>query len=227
MSDILSEDELRIIEEEVERVKKGKLNEVKILDMILAYAKQNRTRQYRNQLLTFISTAETNFLEGKKMALLIREKEDASVYDFRKMGTSDVFPSELTYHEGVWKFHTPPLVSVKTGEFTKAASRYIGYLVRNLIESYEVEFGGIHVMEHPAVVFEHGIERGTPFGRLFDADNRDSKKVLDALTGTFFPDDNVMFVTTMHIGVEVDEPCTNVYVMESDILPEWLKNGQR
>lgn len=195
----------------------GKETEIKELKEIMHNATYNNIEKMQAKAMSFAGISEKNFLEGKRLALLANEGKDCSTYDYRAMGTSDVFPSSLTYDDGIWEFTLPLFSSIKLGKLGPGIQRYTGYLIKNLIEKYEENIGDITPLPCPVVVFEYGIEDETAFTKLYDADNRESKRALDSLTGKFFPDDNVTGVTTIHFGTYTDEPYTKIYIMETRI----------
>ena len=206
----------------------GKEEEIKLLKAIISEARYAAPNKLKNKTILFAGTSEANFLEGKKLSLLIRTGEDASVYDFKAMGTTEEFPCSLTCDEGIWVFFLPPSPSVKNGVAARNAGRYMGYLVKNLIKEHEEEYGKITMLTSPVVVFEHGFKEETPLTRLYDSDNRDNKRILDAMTGTLYEDDNLLEIKTFHYGTLSDRDCTRVSVMEEDAFREYIcKNSQR
>ena len=210
-----------------EQLANEKEAEIKLLENISHKALYGDPKGMLNDIQKYSVLCEKDFFEGKKLALLIATGEEVSDHDYRKLGTTSDFPASMTLKDGIWIFHLPPTPSVRNGVWTKYSARHIGYIVRNLIERYESETAPIEPVEDPAVVFEYGISENDSFRHLYDADNRDSKKILDCLTGTFFQDDNVLAVTTIHCGEKTAEPYTNVYVMERENLPSFAQKWKR
>ena len=225
IKDFISETERDDINELAEKLKAEKKQEIKLLESISHHATYGDADKLSNAVSAFANKAEADFLEGKKLSLLVREGRMVSDRDFRYMGTTEQFPCDLSYssEDRCWVFLLPPLPSVGTGRFNKEAGRHTGYLLKNLIRRYRETYGEIPELTSPVVVFEHGIRNIDTFSRLFDADNRDTKKAMDALTGTFFPDDNVLAVTTMHLGCKADKDYTRIYVLEAGQLPRFLQ----
>ena len=169
-----------------------------------------------------VGNLQSDVVEQIMQSLLVN-----GYYDFSKMGTTEEFPCSLEYDGEVWEFYLPPTPSVKNGTTARNVGRYIGYLVKNLLRQHEEVYGRIERLTSPVVVFEFGLSELTPLYRAFDADNRDNKRILDAMTGTFFEDDNVLSVMTVHYGVISPCSCTRVYVMEEVVYREWKsKNSQ-
>ena len=84
------------------------------------------------------------------------------------------------------------------------------------------------MLKSPVAVFEYGFRRSDPLSKIYDADNRDNKRILDAMTGTFFPDDNILSVMTVHYGMLSDEEYTRVFIMERPQFKGFIgKNSQR
>ena len=203
-------------------VREEKDQEVKILDSVIHNARYGNLGKLRNYIISFANKSERNFLNGKRLALLIREGKASEIGEFDALGTTDDFPCSLEYDGCVYEFYLPPTPSVRVGQFNKDVGRYTGLLIKNLIKKHVERYGEIAKTASPVVVFEYGIDRADPFARLYDADNRDSKKALDALTGTFFEDDNVLSVTTVSTGEYADHAYTKIYVMDKAIFSEWM-----
>lgn len=206
-----------------EQIRQEKEQEIKILDRIIHYARYTDPTKLKNNLISFVNHAERNFLNGKRLALLINEgKSNVKMYS-DELGTTDEFPSSLSYDGIVYEFYIPPIPSIQTGTFIKDVGRFTGLLIKKLIKTFEADHGKIKEFISPVVVIEYGISGDESFARLYDADNRDSKKAIDALTGTFFQDDNVLSITTVSVGTITDEPHTSIYVMEELKFPEWFQ----
>lgn len=202
--------------------------QIRLLEAISSDYRFYSPKKLNRELIEYADLSEETFLKGKQLTCLIETGEAVSDYDFKNMGTTESFPCSLSFDGSVWEFFLPPTASVKLGVRVRAAGRYIGYLVRNLINNYEEEHGEIAPLSSPVVAFEHGLVRGTPNSRLYDADNRDNKRIVDAMTGTFFEDDNLLTITTMHYGAASDSEYTRVFVMELDVFKDWIgKNSQR
>ena len=210
----LTEKERDDIVREIEELIPKKEQEIRYLESIMHHAEYNNVKAMSNALTAFASNTERNFLNGKRLAVLIRENKEVSEYDPEAMGTTDDFPCSLSYENGIWEFHLPPLPSIARSEKGFSSGRYLNYLTKNLIARYKKIHGKISRLSSPIVIFEYRVDKDDAFGRMYDADNRDNKKVLDALSGTFFEDDNIMRITTLYYGVYSETPCANVYVME-------------
>ena len=228
MIPMFTEAEQEEIEALTESLIKDKEKELQLLKAIAGDAKYAAPKKIRNEIISYAELAETTFLKGKQLTLLLETGKKESAYDFSKMGTTEEFPCSLEYDGEVWEFYLPPTPSVKNGTTARNVGRYIGYLVKNLLRQHEEVYGRIERLTSPVVVFEFGLSELTPLYRAFDADNRDNKRILDAMTGTFFEDDNVLSVMTVHYGVISPCSCTRVYVMEEVVYREWKsKNSQR
>lgn len=207
-------------------LKEEKLKEIKILERIATSADFNAVSVSSG--IEFAGTAEKNFLDGKVLVSMITYGERPSAYDYKTMGTTTDFPCTMSYEDGIYMLYLPPTPSVKIGLPGPNIGRYTGYLVRNLIEKFEEENGKIEMMSSPVIVLVFGFTEDVKRGRYYDADNRDNKRILDAMTGTFYPDDNVMEITTVHMGAITERECTKVYIMEMEDLPSWIsKNSHR
>ena len=209
-----------------ESLKEAKLKEIKVLERIANAAEYNAASLSSGN--EFAGTAEKNFLDGKGLVSMITCGERPSAYDYKTMGTTTDFPCTMSYEDGIYMLYLPPTPSVKIGLPGPNIGRYTGYLVRNLIEKFEEENGKIEMMSSPVIVLVFGFTEDIKRGRYYDADNRDNKRILDAMTGTFYPDDNVMEITTVHMGALTERECTKVYIMEMEDLPAWFsKNSHR
>lgn len=200
-----------------------KENEAKALRSIASDARYAQLKKLRNKVAVYAGEAELNFLEGKVLSVLVEAGEKPSPYDLEKMGTADAFPCTLTFDGDVWEFYLPPTPSVKNGNMARHVGRWSGYLAQNLISTYEAECGNIEMLKRPVIVFEIGIKGNTPLAKLYDADNRDNKRIIDAMTEHLIRDDNVLAIDTMYFGISTEESYTRVYVMERDFFPEWYR----
>lgn len=209
---------LRLAEDILDRKKQ----ECRLLEAIIRETEYPSIGPLKNKITRFLGDQEDNFLEAKKMAYLLQAGSRASSYDFEKMGVTENFPCSLSLDDGVWEFYLPPTPSVKNGKLAVQVGRYTGYLVQNLIKEFEELHGKIERLTSPVVVLEYGLDKSTPLSRYYDADNRDNKRILDAMTGTFYEDDNVMTIKTFHYGVLSDSAYTRAYVMGSPLFPSWF-----
>lgn len=203
-------------------LREKKVKEIDLLEDIIHNAEYSNSGKLQNSASAYAGSAERTFLEGKKLALLVGDRVYASEYDYKAMGTTEEFPCSLSYDDGIWEFILPPAPSVKTGKRVTDTSRYIGYLVRNLMDRYQVEYGDISCLSSPVVIIEYGIRENDSFAKLFDADNRDSKKAIDAMTGTFFDDDNVLAIRTYQYGVRSKVEMTRILIMEFERFAVWI-----
>lgn len=204
-------------------LKEEKLKEIKILERIVSSADYNAVSVGTG--IEFAGTSEKNFLDGKVLVSMITCGERPSTYDYKTMGTTTDFPCTMSYEDGIYMLYLPPTPSVKIGLPGPNIGRYTGYLVRNLIEKFEEENGKIEMMSSPVIVLMFGFTKDIKKGRYYDADNRDNKRILDAMTGVFYPDDNVMEITTVHMGAITERECTMVYIMEMEDLPSWISKN--
>ena len=198
-----------------------KEHEAKVLRGIANDAKFAQLRKLKNKVAIYAGEAELNFLEGKALSVRVETGKKPSPYDCREMGTSDVFPCTLTFDGDVWEFYLPPTPSVKNGNMARHVGRWSGYLAQNLIRSYEKECGNIELLKRPVIVFELGVKNDTSLAKLYDADNRDNKRIIDAMTEHLIRDDNVLAIDTMYYGVRAKEHYTRVFVMEREYFPCW------
>ena len=217
----LTDEELYEIQTLTDSLLESKKKELSLLRDIRNDASYNSVHKLESHIIQFASCSENNFIEGKRLALFTKDGVRTSAYDPEYIGTTETFPAGLTHDNGIWEFYLPPMYSVPTKKYGESSGRYIGYLVRNLIRLHEEEFGSISRLNDPVVVFEHGIAKDLPSSRLFDAENRDNKKVLDALTGTFTEDDNLLSVRTFYYGVTAEDHYTKVFVMETEDFALW------
>lgn len=195
--------------------------EAKTLRGIANDARYSQISRMKNKIAVYAGTAEANFLEGKQLFCLAETGKKPPAYDYRKMGESDTFPCSLSYDGDVWEFYLPPAASVKNGNMAVNVGRWSGYLAKNLLKTHEEKYGKIEMLKEPVLVFEFGFCRDNPLSQLYDADNRDNKRIIDALTGMLIPDDNILAIQTVHYGVFSDTDYTRVYIMEDAFYLEW------
>ena len=205
-----------------------KEQEAKTLRGIANDAQYAQIGRMQNKIAVYAGNAEANFLEGRQLYSLAETGKKPSAFDFLKMGESDTFPCSLSFDGDVWEFYLPPTASVKNGNVGVNVGRWTGYLAKNLLKAHEEKYGSIEMLKEPVIVLEFGFSRDNPLTRLYDADNRDNKRILDALTGTLIPDDNILAIQTVHYGVFSDVDYTLVYVMEDAFFIDWIaKNYHR
>lgn len=228
MTRVITEAERDEILSLTEELIKGKEEEIRLLKAIASEARFAAPQKLKNKAINYAGISEVNFLSGKRLSLLAETGEDASTYDFEKMGTTENFPCSMTHEADMWIFYLPPTPSIKNGVAARNVGRYIGYLVKNLIKAHEEEYGKIRMMISPVVVFEYGFKEETAMTKLFDPDNRDNKRIIDAMTGTFYEDDNVLAIKTMHYGTISGADYTKVFVMEEGVFKTQMrKNSHR
>ena len=116
------------IEALTESLIKDKEKELRLLKAIAGDAKYAAPKKIRNEIISYAELAETTFLKGKQLTLLLETGKKESAYDFSKMGTTEEFPCSLEYDGEVWEFYLPPTPSVKNGTTARNVGRYIGYL---------------------------------------------------------------------------------------------------
>lgn len=219
-------EEIRVAVSELAATLADKKNEEsKLLSSLARDAKISSDNAIKNKASKFAMLAESNFLEGKRLSSLAALEKDASAYDYKAMGTTEEFPCTLSFDDGVWEFLLPPTPSIKNGKRGNAAGRYIGYLVKNLMANYATDYEKLPRLSEPVIVFEYGFGKDDVFSELYDADNRDNKRILDAMTGIFYPDDNILSIKTIHYGTVADKDYTKVFVMEKPRLESFLKEN--
>ena len=208
-----------------EQLSKEKNAEAKALLEIADDARFGAEKKLERDVIKYAGIAESNFLEGKQLSVLASAGEKTSSYDFKAMGTTTKFPCSLSCEDGVWEFFLPPTPSIKNGKFGGDVGRYTGYLVKNLISTYEQQIGKIRMLDSPVVVFEYGLSGNSTLSKKYDAENRDNKRALDGMTEKFFNDDNVLAIKTVHYGVVSEKPYTRIFVMEADSFALWLSQN--
>lgn len=204
-----------------------KIEEAKLLKALASDARLASDTAVKNKALKFAGMAERNFLEGKRLSSITAISKAPSAYDYEAMGTTEDFPCTLSFEDGIWEFFLPPTPSVKNGKRGNESGRYIGYLVKNLIAGYRDVYGDISLLKEPVVAFEFGFRKDDPFSQIYDADNRDNKRILDALTGIFYPDDNVLSIRTVHYGTVSESEYTRVFVMEKAEMERFFRENSQ
>ena len=217
-TEALRDDTVRLAEALAEE----KEHEAHALRDIASNAKYAQLNKLRNKVASYAGNAEVNFLEGKKLSVLVDHLKKPSSYGFKEMGTTDTVPCSLSFDGEVWELYLPLACSVSNSQAARNVGRWHGYLVKNLFETYKESGEEIRKLKRPVVVFNYCLSEDRPLARLFDADNRDSKKIIDSMTGILYSDDSVLDITTMHFGTIESEECTRVYVMEDEIFPSWI-----
>ena len=134
---------------------------------------------------------------------------------FDAVGTTDSFPAALEENEaGIWRFHLPPFFSVQSSERGASnAGKHIYYLMLKLQEEYEASTKKIERIKMPIIIFEHHI--CSDFQKVFDFDNIDSKRALDAMQGVFIDDDNALSLVTVNMAVkDPKESYCDIYIAD-------------
>lgn len=189
-----------------------KKQERRIVDMAsLLYTGQEE--KALDELNDFTIENEAIYLKLKKLSYDLQGEQSGNRHEM--IGTTDLFPSSLTeVSPGLWKFHLPPFFSVNSSERGPSnAGKHIFYLVMNLEEEYEKSNRKLKVIEKPIVIFEHHI--CSDFQKVFDFDNIDSKRALDALQGSFINDDNALSLMTVNLAVkDPKESYCDIYIAD-------------
>ena len=155
---------------------------------------------------------EELYLKLKEMCYEVQGIKSDNMYE--AIGTTDSFPSTLEEIEpGIWKFHLPPFFSVSAKKKVYNEGKHMYYLVMNLLAAYERINGRIDVMDRPIVIFRHHIFSESK--NIFDYDNIDSKRAIDAMQGYFLKDDNAIYLTTIHEALaDPEESYCDIYVLD-------------
>ena len=164
-------------------------------------------------LRAFAIENEEIFLKLKRITYDIQGRTDDNAVD--SIGEADFFPASLEQiQEGIWKFHLPPFFSVQASKRGYGnAGKHIFFMVMKLQTNYEAKYGKIPKLTEPIVVFEHHI--CTDKHNVFDFDNIDSKRALDAIQGFFIDDDNILSLIQINIAKkEPKESFCDIYVAE-------------
>ena len=150
----------------------------------------------------------------KLKSLMYEVQDEKPVNMIAELGTTEAFPSSLTETEkGVWKFHLPPFYSVSAKRKLYNEGKHVYYLVMNLLDRYERENRKIQKLNKPVVIFRHHIASDSP--NIFDFDNIDSKRAIDAMQGYFLKDDNAQYLTVIHESVHDEhESFCDIYVLD-------------
>ena len=152
-----------------------------------------------NAILQFLRTNEELYLKQKKISYdILGWNLNNPIEEY---GTTDSFSSDLSeISPDVWRFTLPPFYSIQNKKRFSNEGKHIYYLVTNLEEQYEREHGSIDKMERPLVYFRHHI--CTETDRIFDYDNVDSRRAIDAMQGYFLKGDDAIYLTTVHDAVK-------------------------
>lgn len=189
-----------------------KKQERRIVDMAsLFYTGQEDKAM--EELTDFTIENEEVYLKLKQLSYDLQGEQNGNRHEM--IGTTDLFPSSLTeVNKGIWKFHLPPFFSVNSSDRGPSnAGKHIFYLVMNLEAEYEEKNKKMAVIEKPIVIFEHHI--CSDFQKVFDFDNIDSKRALDALQGTFINDDNALSIMTVNMAVkDPEESYCDIYIAD-------------
>lgn len=155
---------------------------------------------------------EELYLGMKSICYEMQSKEADNPIE--EMGTTDSFDSSLNkICPGVWKFTLPPFYSISVKKRFSNEGRHIYYLMLNLLQNYEIESEKIEIMLRPVVCFRHHI--CTEKDRIFDFDNIDSKRAVDALQGFFLKGDDALYLTTVHEAVkDPDRSYCEIFVFD-------------
>lgn len=164
-----------------------------------------------NEVIQFAIDNEDTYLKLKRLVYDIQGRQDGNRHEM--IGSTDSFPSSLDeLSPGLYRFHLPPFFSVQSSKRGYGnAGKHIFYLVLNLAQDYEATGGKIIKPENPLVVFEHHI--CTDRQKIFDFDNIDSKRALDAMQGFFIEDDNALSLMQLNIAVsDPEESWCDIYI---------------
>ena len=146
----------------------------------------------RSEIENISRENEELFLGMKSISYEIRgDDPDSQIEEF---GTTETFPSSLErIAPGIWKFTLPTFVSNPAKKRFANEGKHMFFVVLNLLREYEINNGRISYMKKPVLCFRHHI--CTETDRIFDFDNIDSKRAIDAMQGYFLKGDDALYLT--------------------------------
>lgn len=164
-------------------------------------------------MLHFARTNEDLYLKMKKFTYDVLGRNSDNIME--EFGTTDSFPSTLEeIQDGVWKFTLPPFFSIQNKKRFSNEGRHMYYLVMNLENEYEKTHQRIEKMAKPVVIFRHHI--CTEKDYIFDYDNVDSKRAIDAMQGFFLERDDALYLTTVHSALkDTQKSYCEIFVFDS------------
>ena len=191
-------------------------------------------KDLRLAISKYLTANEKNFLKAKELSAYSRidasynmaKTSYKNMLAFQKYGTSESpeFNGNLEKIQGGYKFHLPPMPGKKLSDRHAVDGRFMHYLMSNMLAEYErTHSEKFSVMSHPVAIFVHHIERDNKLTKTLDSDNVDEKAITDALYGFLLSDDNLLTLWTTHIGVEDDSTFCDLYLIEKNEYPNWVK----
>ena len=168
---------------------------------------------------------EAHYLRLKSIIYDLRCQSGNAAADYdciERLGKQALFPAYLKYESGIWKFHLPPMPSVKKVKRTASEGQAVFYSVMYLLEEYEREHHmRLSCLEEPVLYIRHNIRKDET--EVFDADNVDTKRAIDAMQGYLLSDDNALYLTTITDGALADEDSCDMYLFEKSLFREILR----
>lgn len=145
---------------------------------------------------------ELLYLHMKSICYQLQGKEPANPVD--EFGTTDAFDASIeNMGSNAWKLTLPPFYSISAKRRFSNEGKHAYFLILRLLQTYEIENEKIEYMEWPVVFFRHHI--CTDIDRVFDFDNIDSKRAIDAMQGYFLKGDDALYLTVIHEAVRDEE----------------------
>lgn len=192
------------------------------------------------ELCQLLTKYEQNFLRTRTLASLISRAEERGYEQTMKwyqnsnctecqgISTDEEADYHLERTEHEWIFHLPPMVGKKQKNRYASDGRWIYYLVTNMLNHYENQYGHyIEAYKKPVMIYLHYTDVNNDLPLVLDADNVDEKVVTDAMQGTLIPDDNLLQLWTLHIGIPGEKTCTKIYVMDQSYFPDWIEQNKK
>lgn len=209
-----------------------KNNEAKerIVDMLINYTERLKTQIKATAELASMMYIDADYPFKEKTEEVLRQSE-LSYLRLKEITqkVSGVTPPSLSKKYGVitefdsyirkigedkWKMHLPPFAPISVRNRKGGEGKLTFYHVMSLLEDYRLKHpGDIQKIENPTVIFEYHMPYADDANSVFDFDNIDSKRTIDAMQGYFFDDDNAFSLNVIHTAKEDSEAYTDIYIL--------------
>ena len=220
------------IENRLETEKRRKQAELdEIIELSSHYATirkidaQNLDFSFLKGLYKYIYRAEENFLETRLLYEIISLSKNSELTEVPVKGYLDrakikgnldkvlFFIPEIIKGEGYLRIKLPKMPQTFVKNVNTYTRKYIGELTKAFIEkAYNEKLFKRFEYDNSLVIFDHH----QPYTCVVpDADNYDTKVVLDALNGICFHDDNLKNISVCHISSNDGDVFTYVYIVKN------------
>ena len=196
--------------------------------ILLSYTRKCTNLQYTNFCdMVLESSKNSEKLTEKLRRLVLEVTLDTQRYEDYKSDLVLIHGIELTSREGILEVSMPVLVPHRKESYTDYLYKPLYTACQHwCIKQAEMD-RNIPAYTKCMVCFVHIYDETLPLARVRDHDNYEEKHVLDVLSNFFLESDGGLYADTCHMTRLGKQDKTVIFIMDSEIFPDWIAQGQR